>query len=79
MSMRGQSALLNWQEDEVFGPDVMRRETLLLLAKMTSNTYYEPYKRGWYNLTDDWDVVRQPPPSASCADAVFLIAVVADV
>jgi putative lipase involved disintegration of autophagic bodies len=67
MSKRGQSALLNWQEDEVSGPDVMRRETLLLLAKMTSNTYFEPYKRGWYNLTDDWNVVRHLP-SASHAD-----------
>jgi putative lipase involved disintegration of autophagic bodies len=72
MSQRGQSALLNWQEDEVSGPDVMRRETLLLLAKMTSNTYYEPYKRGWYNLTDDWNVVRYPPPSAPGADAYSL-------
>jgi hypothetical protein len=68
MSKRGQSALLDWQEDEVSGPDVMRRETLLLLAKMTSNTYFQPYKRGWYNLTDDWNVVRHPP-SASRAEA----------
>ena len=36
VSQRGQSALLNWQEDEVSGPDVTRRETLLLLAKVTS-------------------------------------------
>lgn len=80
MSKRGQSALLDWQEDEVPGPDVMRRETLLLLAKMTSNTYFQPYKRGWYNLTDDWNVVRHPL-SASRADAhsVFLAMVVADV
>ena len=58
ISKRGQSALLNWQEDEVSGPDVTRRETLLLLAKMTSNTYFKPYARGWYNLTDEWNVVR---------------------
>lgn len=57
LSMRGQSALLDWQEDEVPGPDVTRRETLLLLAKMTSNTYFEPHTRGWYNLTDEWNVV----------------------
>ena len=58
LSMRGQSALIDWQEDEVPGPDVTRRETLLLLAKMTSNTYFEPHTRGWYNLTDEWNVVR---------------------
>jgi putative lipase involved disintegration of autophagic bodies len=68
MSMRGQSALLDWEEDEVSGPDVMRRETLLLLAKMTSNTYFEPHKGGWYNLTDEWNVVRRPL-SASRVDA----------
>jgi lipase ATG15 len=66
VSQRGQSALLNWQEDEVSGPDVTRRETLLLLAKVTSNTYYEPYKRGWYNLTDDWNVVRQSSFGVLC-------------
>jgi putative lipase involved disintegration of autophagic bodies len=71
MSNRGQSALLNWQEDEVSGPDVLRRETLLLLTNMTSNTYFEPYKRGWYNLTDDWNVVRHPSPPASRADATL--------
>ncbi len=57
MSKLEQSAALNWQENEVSGPDVMRRETLLLLAKMTSNTYFEPHNRGWYNLTDEWNVV----------------------
>lgn len=70
MSKHGQSALLDWQEDEVSGPDVTRRETLLLLAKMTSNTYFKPYNRGWYNLTDEWNVVRHPPSEpASRADA----------
>ena len=58
VSKRGQSAMLDWQEDEVPGPDVTRRETLLLLAKMTSNTYFEHGSRGWYNLTDEWNVVR---------------------
>ena len=80
MSKRGQSALLDWQEDEVSGPDVTRRGTLLLLAKMTSNTYFEPHKRGWYNLTDEWNVVRRLS-SASRADAlsVFRVVAVADV
>ena len=58
MSKRGQSAILDWEEDEVPGPDVTRRETLLLLAKMTSNTYFKPGTKGWYNLTEEWDVVR---------------------
>jgi lipase ATG15 len=60
MSMCGQSATLHWEEDEIPGPDVSKRETLLLLAKMTSNAYIEPNTDGWYNLTDEWDIVRRP-------------------
>jgi hypothetical protein len=58
LSMRGQSTTLDWEEDQIPGPDVSKRETLLLLAKMTSNAYIEPNTDGWYNLTDEWDVVR---------------------
>jgi lipase ATG15 len=60
LSMGGQSATLHWEEDEIPGPDVSKRETLLLLAKMTSNAYIEPNTDGWYNLTDEWDIVRRP-------------------
>ena len=58
LSMRGQSTTLHWEEDEIPGPDVSKRETLLLLAKMTSNAYIEPNTDGWYNLTDEWGIVR---------------------
>ena len=39
-------------------PDVSKPEILLLLGKMTRNAYIEPDADGWYNLTDEWDVVR---------------------
>ena len=58
LSMRGQSTTLDWEEDDIMGPDVSKRETLLLLAKMTSNAYVEPDTDWWYNLTDEWDIVR---------------------
>ncbi|TFY64357.1 hypothetical protein EVJ58_g2688 [Rhodofomes roseus] len=51
-----QSALLDWDEDEVLGPDVESRETLLELAKMTNNAYLEPGEAGWYELGGDWNV-----------------------
>lgn len=70
MSMRGQSAMLGWEAGEVIGPDVSRRETLLLLAKMTSNSYFTPGTNGWYDLTDDWDVVRHLRPAAACDDTL---------
>jgi len=57
LSVRGQSAALDWDEDWIPGPDVSKRETLLL-AKMTSDAYVEPNTNGWYNLTDEWDIVR---------------------
>ncbi|KAI0269485.1 alpha beta-hydrolase [Russula aff. rugulosa BPL654] len=56
LSRRGQSTTLNWEEDNIMGPDVSKRETLLLLAKMTSNAYIEPDTDGWYNLTDKWGI-----------------------
>ena len=50
---------LDWDEDEVVGPDLTSRETLLLLAKMTSNSYYKtPGEAGWYELDEGWNVVR---------------------
>ncbi|KAH9944828.1 alpha/beta-hydrolase [Amylocystis lapponica] len=57
-SMRFQeSELLDWDEDELLGPDVERRETLLQLAKMTNNAYLEPGESGWYDLDNKWNVV----------------------
>lgn len=50
----GQSEILEWDEDEVPGPDVEDRETLLELAKMTSNSYIQSGEVGWYNMSDEW-------------------------
>ncbi|KAF8628000.1 hypothetical protein AX15_004121 [Amanita polypyramis BW_CC] len=48
--------LLHWDKDEVIGPDVESRETLLVLAKMTNNAYVEPGSAEWYNLDGNWTV-----------------------
>ena len=53
-----QSALLDWDEDEIVGPDTESRETLLVLAKMTSNAYLQPSDKGWYSLGGNWTTVR---------------------
>lgn len=56
--MRGQSAALDWHEEEVPGPDVESRETLQVLAKMTNNAYYDgPQEKGWYDLGGNWTQV----------------------
>lgn len=56
--LRGQSAALDWHEEEVPGPDVESRETLQVLAKMTNNAYYDgPQEKGWYDLGGNWTQV----------------------
>lgn len=60
-----QSMALDWDEDEILGPDVEDRDTLLTLAKMTNNAYLEPNDAQWYDLGANWTVVR-PPPAISC-------------
>ena len=52
-----QSMSFSWDEDEVIGPDVEKRDTLLELAKMTNNAYVEPDDPAWYDLGGHWDVV----------------------
>ncbi|KAF9778936.1 alpha/beta-hydrolase [Thelephora terrestris] len=49
-----QSAILDWDEGETAGPDIESRESLLVLAKMTSNAYLQPDDKGWYTLGENW-------------------------
>ncbi|CAL1703174.1 unnamed protein product [Somion occarium] len=46
---------LPWDETDLEGPNVNDRETLLLLAKMTSNAYSRPGEKDWYDLGPDWN------------------------
>ena len=54
----GQSTLLDWDEEEIVGPDVESRQALLTLAKMTSNAYLQPDDKEWYPLGKNWSTVR---------------------
>lgn len=58
-----QTEVLEWEDDEVLGPDVEDRETILQLAKMTNNAYVERGDATWYNLSDVWRNVRVDPSS----------------
>lgn len=51
----GQSASLDWDGLEIEAPEPTHRETLLTLAKMTSNAYYNPSDSDWYELGPDWN------------------------
>jgi putative lipase involved disintegration of autophagic bodies len=57
----GQSEKLQWDEEEIIGPDVESRTTLLELAKMTNNAYVEPDDPAWYDLEGNWNDVRCCP------------------
>jgi lipase ATG15 len=52
----GQSAVLDWVEDDTIAPDVENRVSLLELAKMTNNAYVEPDDPAWYDIS--WNIVR---------------------
>ncbi|THH26746.1 hypothetical protein EUX98_g7438 [Antrodiella citrinella] len=50
------SDLSIWDEDEVAGPNIDDKDTLLMLAKMTSNDYLTgPGDKGWYDLGPEWN------------------------
>ncbi|KAG6897881.1 hypothetical protein C0992_009679 [Termitomyces sp. T32_za158] len=50
-----QSTSLEWQDEDVLGPDVTKRKTLLQLAKMTYNSYATPGQSDWYDLGSGWN------------------------
>lgn len=51
----GQSTSIAWDEVEIQGPNATNRQTLLTLAKMTSNAYFNPSHKDWYDLGPDWN------------------------
>ncbi|KAG6868423.1 hypothetical protein C0993_003100 [Termitomyces sp. T159_Od127] len=50
-----QSVPLEWKDEDVPGPDVTKRKTLLQLAKMTYNSYATPGQSDWYDLGSGWN------------------------
>lgn len=56
LSRHGAAESLHWDKEEIPAPDVERRQTLLLLAKMTNNAYVEPDSVEWYKLDGNWTV-----------------------
>ena len=48
--LRGQNDGTLWHSEDVLGPDVTDRETLLSLAKMSNNAYTAGPEDGWYDV-----------------------------
>ncbi|KAG6810704.1 hypothetical protein H0H92_010667 [Tricholoma furcatifolium] len=53
--MEMQNVALGWKDEDVVGPDVTMRETLLQLAKMTYNSYITSDQSDWYALGPEWN------------------------
>ncbi|KAG6900704.1 hypothetical protein C0993_005016 [Termitomyces sp. T159_Od127] len=56
----GQSQPSRWDEEEIIGPNVESRETLLELARMSNNAYVSPNDPEWYDLGKGWKDVSHP-------------------
>lgn len=66
MWLNQQSEADLWIESIVNAPDVENRATLLQLAKMTNNAYYNTSDKGWYTLEPFWgNTVSSPLCSLS--------------
>ncbi|KAK0488179.1 hypothetical protein EDD18DRAFT_1359866 [Armillaria luteobubalina] len=48
---------LVWASETTTGPHTEKRETLRQLAMMTSNSYFEPKDKEWYDLGDEWNAI----------------------
>ena len=55
--MHMQNQFLPWENVRLLGPNVGSRETLLQLAKMTHNSYFDTDHPNWYDLGDAWNKV----------------------
>lgn len=53
-----QTEPLGWNDEDVIGPDIEKREALLQMAKMTYNSYAQPSDKDWYELELGWNAVR---------------------
>lgn len=52
-----QTALMEWEDITVHGPDVQNQHTLSQLARMTGNAYSLPGRKSWYDIDPTWNIV----------------------
>ncbi|KAK0473742.1 Alpha/Beta hydrolase protein [Armillaria novae-zelandiae] len=55
MELQNELEPLAWVSETTTGPHTEKRETLRQLAMMTSNSYFEPKDKEWYDLGDEWN------------------------
>ncbi|PFH51743.1 hypothetical protein AMATHDRAFT_142006 [Amanita thiersii Skay4041] len=62
LSLRhAQSEPVEWEQIQVFGPDVQDKHTLIQLARMAGNAYALPGHTNWYDLDPAWNAVSSFP------------------
>ena len=55
------STLLEWEDREVFAPDVTSMETLAQLARISANAYDLPGGKDWWDIDGDWNANNTTP------------------
>lgn len=53
-----ESERVEWDPQEVLGPDIEDLHTLAQLARMSGNAYAVPGKKNWYEIDSVWNTVR---------------------
>lgn len=51
----GQSAVLDWDELEILGPNITDKYTLSQLARMSGNAYALPEQSNWWDIDEKWN------------------------
>jgi lipase ATG15 len=52
-----QSERVDWEPQDVLGPDIEDLHTLAQLARMSGNAYALPGKSNWYEVDSAWNTV----------------------
>ncbi|KAF7363580.1 putative lipase ATG15 [Mycena sanguinolenta] len=51
-----ESERLEWDPQEVLGPDIEDRHTLAQLSRMAGNAYARPGQKNWYEVDEAWNI-----------------------
>lgn len=55
-----ESEAVEWEEAEVYAPDIQDQYTITQLARMTGNAYALPGHSNWYDMDINWNKVSKP-------------------
>ena len=57
-----ENEVVEWEEVQVYAPDIHDGHTISQLARMTGNAYALPGHSNWYDMDIGWNRVSKIPP-----------------